>query len=401
MATSLGLDAVLSAVSGGAAAFRCRAEYQPAGGSGDKVFPPTYEGGKYAVEQRRIENTLIDCVLIDSVQAQANRMESALLDSHDRGKLPLPVLSVDFAAAGVPSVGRITSLDAPHRVADAILRDSLYKGKPFRQSDLGKRIDDVSLRNATPLFELCPTALVFGLWDSTGPKGGLGAKFARAIVSEIVGLDAVPGRKTSSRMDPLQVMLQAGPLYVAKEGGWTLDEDEAVKEKKVAVKLGKDGKPSEANHGNVTPTITDGGFTISKAIQTVVLSLPALRRLRFPVGGELDPAKEDAARAVLAALGLCAATLAGEVGCDLRSRCQLVPTAPFVWELIGKPGDAPVQFSLSSDDAIGLYCAAVEKAKAAKLPWSEDEIKLTPSSQLIELVKRSQALASNKQSEVE
>ncbi len=28
------------------------------------------------------------------------------------------------------------------------------------------------------------------------------------------------------------------------------------------VKLGKDGKPSEANHGNVKPSITKGGVTI-------------------------------------------------------------------------------------------------------------------------------------------
>lgn len=50
--TDLTLDIVKNAVAGTAAAFRCVTEYQPAGGPGDKVFPPTYEGGKYAEEER-------------------------------------------------------------------------------------------------------------------------------------------------------------------------------------------------------------------------------------------------------------------------------------------------------------------------------------------------------------
>ena len=41
----LTFDILKKAVAGTAAAFRCITEYQPAGGVGDKVFPPTYEGG--------------------------------------------------------------------------------------------------------------------------------------------------------------------------------------------------------------------------------------------------------------------------------------------------------------------------------------------------------------------
>jgi CRISPR-associated protein Csb1 len=39
--TTLTLDTLKAAVAGSAAAFRCVTEYQPAGGPGDKVFPPT------------------------------------------------------------------------------------------------------------------------------------------------------------------------------------------------------------------------------------------------------------------------------------------------------------------------------------------------------------------------
>ena len=46
------LQTLRGAVDGTAAAFRCVTDYQPSGGPGDKVFPPTYEGGKYATEER-------------------------------------------------------------------------------------------------------------------------------------------------------------------------------------------------------------------------------------------------------------------------------------------------------------------------------------------------------------
>jgi CRISPR-associated protein Csb1 len=462
MSQTLSLDDVRAAVSGGAAAFRCRTFLQPAGGEGDKVFPPTYEGGKYATEKRRLPEypEPIDCVLLDSVQSQANRMELALLDAWERTKdhpeaerrFPLPVITVAFPEdAGLQRVLRITSLEAPHRIADALLRDSLLNGKPFRKSDVGKRLDDVDNRNATVLFELCPTTLIFGMWDSTGPKGGLGAKFQRAMVSEIVGVNAKAGVKTSSRIDPAQIMLNAGPLFRRADGGWTLSPDNAMKKdgKLVLYKQskGKDvlwdpvkdkdkipdqGRPSTANHGNVTPTIDTrkdannntiyedepaaflredsplvvytgrrtpayvGGVTIAKAVQMTVISLPALRRLRFPMNGKATPKGDDVARTALAALGLCAATLAREQGCDLRSRCQLVPTEPVVWELIDKPlksGEKGTEYELSSDAAIKLLTGAVAAAKNAGLPWMDDELVLTPSPDLVALVKKSQELA--------
>ena len=79
----------------------------------------------------------------------------------------------------------MSSLEAPHRVADALFRDSLLDGVMFRKSDTGRVLDTADVRNAAGLFGLCPTALVFGLWDSTGPRGGLGAKFQR--VDDFVG----------------------------------------------------------------------------------------------------------------------------------------------------------------------------------------------------------------------
>jgi len=403
-----------------AAGFRCKAKLSPAGGPGDKVFPPTYAGAVYATEKRRLpgHEAPVDCVLLDSVQSQANRMEESLQDAIDDGRLRLPVIEVDFTKYWDPEnkdegladdmrlldpVGKVTSLQAPHRIADAILRDSLLDGQAFRETEAGKRVSMVSSRNATVLFELCPTALLLGMWDSTGPKGGLGAKFERALVSEIVGINAVYGVKTSSRIDPLAIQRNAGPLYASAnaEGvDWTLDEAQARQEKKKPIMLGRDGRPSEANHGNVVPALSDrdretgeylaGGVTIGHAEQTIVLSLPALRRLRFPVEGGKDT--DIAAQTVLAALGLCAAALADEAGLDLRSRCLLYSEDELTWELLDR-GAEEREFTLSADEAVELLNGAVEAAKKAGLPWREEPLELTPSDQLVKLVVKSQHLA--------
>ena len=417
MAKPLDLDTLSRAVSGSGVAFRCCVKLHPAGGEGTKVFPPTYAGAVYATEKRRLPDHAdpVECVLLDSVQSQANRMEEALQQALDAGKIKIPVVEVDFTPYFpghdqkedmrlLDPVGKVSSLQAPHRIADAILRDSLLDGKNFRQTEIGKRIGMVGIRDATALFEHCPTALVFGMWDSTGPKGGLGAKFERAMVAEIVGINAVYGVKTSSRIDPLGIQLKAGPLYARSDDiGWTLDESLAKKEKGKSVTLGKDGRPSEANHGNVTPSLSDrdretkeylaGGVTISHAEQTVVLSLPALRRLRFPVEGKYDNNRDNAARTVLAALGLCAAALAAEAGLDLRSRCLLWPCEPLTWKLLDKPGEPPTELGLSADAAIKLLNEAVKKAKALGLPWQDEAVELTPSDALVKLVVKSQQLA--------
>ena len=417
---TIDMQILKDAVRGTAAAFRCVTKYQPAGGPGDKVFPPTYEGGKYATEERVDPGTgeTQQCVLLDSVQSQANRMELALLEAHRARTVQLPLLVTRFNQEELLKKFSVTSLEAPHRVADALFRDSLLDGTIFRKSEKGRILDTAEVRNATGLFGLCPTALVFGLWDSTGPRGGLGCKFQRALVSEIVGYSAKEGKKTSSRIDPAEIMGNAATLYERSsksdnEPHWTLDE-------KATRKL-KTGRPSEANHGNVTPdfayskdprgqiihdTIIDskgqersvprivGGFTISKGVQTTVLSLSVLRRLRFPLNGATDsnPDTDLAARTALAALGLAAGTLA-RIDTDLRSRCQLFAEQEPVWELLDRPGKPPRESVLSPEDALKLLAAAIAEAKNAGLPW-DGKIELTPSPDLVELVRRSQELAS-------
>src|SRR5207237_1144970 len=162
---TLTFDTLKDAVAGSSAAFRLTLKLEAVS---PKVFPPTYEGGKYAQEHRYIPGYKytdpetgregpVPCVLLDSVPSQANP----------------------------------------------------------------KELDLLSTGYATPLLKYAPHCLVFGMWDSTGPRGGLGVKFARAIVSEVIGVNAVAGKKTSSRIDPLNIRVNAGVLYQGKNGGWT------------------------------------------------------------------------------------------------------------------------------------------------------------------------------------
>ena len=85
-------------------------------------------------------------------------------------------------------------------------------------------------------------------------------------------------------------------------------------------------------------------------------------------------------------------TLSLERGCDLRSRCLLFPEDALVFQLLETPGK-PEDFKLSSKEAIALYNEAVDAGKKAGLPWETAPIELTPSPQLVALVKKSQELA--------
>ena len=365
---------------------------------GEKVFPPTYEGGEYATEQRQVRNPkdgtvrAVDTVLLDSVQSQANRMEMALLRAYDAGRVKMPLLAVNFAGDGsdpmLAEIGRLTALEAPHRMCDAIFRDSVYQeGQPFRNSGPGERLNTAKATNATAVFELCPTALIFGFWDSTGPRGGLGAKVQRALVSEIVGYQSTSeGKRPSSRIDPLQIENNVD-IFAKTGGGWTFDQAEAEKNAKGEMVR---RKPSEINHGNITPSfrnkdkvLNHGGVTLAYAEQQTVLSLAALRRLRFPVGGALKAEVDLAARTVLAALGLAAICFLDEDGFDLRSRC-LLDGKPGVMQFVGR--GATKDFELSPDGAAKLVADAAAAAKGVGLPWPDDPLVLRPSSDLSQLV---------------
>ena len=433
MPDPLTLKILTDALTSRAAAFRCRRRLQPAAGQGTKIFPPTYAGAVYNVELRRVpgKDEPVPCVVVDSVQSQANRMEESLQQAVDDGRITIPVVRVKFPDATpgddeTPDypIGDVTSLQAPHRLADAILRDSTYNGKPFRQSEVGKLIDAASNANATPLYELGPTALVFGMWDSTGPRGGLGAKFERALVSEIVGVNcpyyydgrdvlqvgdnfkSLLPRRLGLRQDPLNVSRQALVRRRKKGGDWVNDDATKVDEKNGIL------QPSKLNHGNIpfgarnqqNPDSKDdnnAGVTVDYCEQAFTLSLIQLNRLRFPGSdSKQDKQRDLSARTVLAALGLCAAALASDEGMDLRSRCLLMPEEELTFDLLRGPKQSET-YALDAGAAVKLLNEAVAAAKGKGVTWREEPVDLQPSPELVKLVARSQRLAAQDQEATE
>jgi CRISPR-associated protein Csb1 len=405
---SLGLSELSAAVAGQAAAFRSITKLQPVGGDGDKVFPATYSGGAYATERRTLDGAVVDCVLIDSVQSQSNRAEEAFKHAIERGRIRLPLIEVTFEDINGnlrSPLPNLTSLDVPHRLADAILRDSvLPDGTRFSKSEHARRWGRSNLWNATPVYELCPTALLFGMWGSPEKPGGLGAKFERAYVSEIVAVDVVSNsQEKTEATDP-----DARKDIVNKRAGFRIDPLNASKN--VQIKQNEDGsyqvgigkmRPSEINHGNIPFETANTGIRFRYAEQTTVVSLGALRKLRFPVDSSDDPKIHDAGRTVLAALGLCAGVLAAEANTSLRSRCHLWPVEEREWELLERPGQPPLSFRMNGEQAIALLNEAVAAAEQMGLKWREDKIVLKPASELAQLIQQSQEAAGKEKAEGE
>jgi len=420
------------------AAFRRRQRLQPVGGQGDKIFPPTYPGegrntqARHVLERRRVEGADVWCALIDSVQSQANRLEEALLAAVREGAASLPYVTVDFSGAGLSGITEITSLDAPHRVYDAILRDSLLGNEPFPKSDIGHRLTEAKPGDATALLEVSPTALLFGAWNSTGEGGGLGAKFPRALVSEIAAMNVpveasgsretslkldqgeiefnwrvegdrqgggvdvrTAGRRTGSRIDPLGTLKKVR-IYQDKDdpNGWTSFPEQAAKAKGEPVlysgrkkSAGDAGAPAKINHGNITPSVQPLGVTCDYAEHMAVISFAGLRRLGFG-GGERDAA----GRAYLAALGLLALVEQDARGYALRSRCDLVCEGRAPLERVRADGEVE-GVSLERGAVRALYAEALGAARAVGFSMAEAPIRLTPQQKLIEIVRRSQELA--------
>ncbi|MBI4612486.1 MAG: type I-U CRISPR-associated protein Cas7 [Planctomycetes bacterium] len=456
-----------------AAAFRLRAKLSGAGGDGDKVFPPTYVGGVYAVEDRRIDGKVVRCALLDSVQSQANRLEELLLDAFlpnwrelDAGdtndtSCDLPVLAVH-----IDNHGWVTSLTAPHRIHDAIIRDSEIKegadGQQakvrFRDSTIGKKIVGARLHAATALYKYCPTALIFGTWDSTAGEGLDSAKIPRAVVSEIIGVDITPGVRTASRIDPLGIRAQSATVYRLKdrEDDWTLDETQAaVTEKGEKKKFGKKGKPSDINHGNVTPymprfdekevrkqnlgrlpdilestplelryelcsgdgrienrsafrsddvrirpgAVKPGGITMAYALHTWTLSLTQLRRLRFPPAPANHPSSGSAASPESdrddSARTVLAAVALYALALQQEKGYWLRSRCELVPEgsvALELIGGSGGSFSLGTAQVMrDVVNKAIQAATRSDLAWSQTVTRLAPTEKLQELVRASDA----------
>lgn len=366
MTTELMLDALRSKLADPEwAAVRVEATYQPSGGPGTRVYPPTFptegDDSPYLSEDRWRDGVLHKTRVLDQVPSQANRCEEAEAKAWRQGVISMPMLRMRHeGAASFELIG----LEAPHRAFDAYWRDCTLDGVKFDRTEIGKAILTASLADATALLTYDPATLVYGGWNSH--RKGRQAKFPRLYSSEMIGWDPAEGARKAGRMDPAN-------LSGSRSGDgddWTYSP---VSEKK------KDTKLSEIGHGNIAPKKPiHGGVTISEATRTAVLSLTATRRLGF---GSMAPAAVEAARALLIAFGLLGDRLAfGEAGLWLRSGCDLVMQSEQL-EWIGRGGVAE-SFTLSPSGAVQLYEEALQAALDAGVPLHLETVELKPNTAL-------------------
>lgn len=353
-----------AALEGDRALIRIRTTYQPAGGDGARIYPPTYpaDPGKspYVMETRTVDGAERHDVLLDGVPSQANRGELALLKGLRGGRFQIPLLEINHK--GAASVV-LTSLELPHRFADAYLRDSEIDGVKFDQTELGKAFQAASTDDMTTLFQHDPGSVVFGAWNSH--RKGRQAKFPRIYSSEIVGWDPQVGERMAGRMDPLNLTGNA------KRDGeeWSFV---AVGEKVKGERL------SEIGHGNIAPNPAHGGVTITSAQRFATVSFAGLDRLGL---GEASHEVSVAARTALAAYALLADRLAfTAASLWLRSGCELV-TIDDTLEWVNRGGSAD-SFTLNTADAIALFTYAARVVADAGLPFSLATVRLTPGKSL-------------------
>lgn len=364
-----------------AQALRSSVSLEPIDGPGGRIFPPTYPPAESDRDREKKPRHVVERlpdgrlrVLVDSVASQANRQEAALVAARDAETISFSDIYVDLTRTA-SGLDRLSATQMPHRLSDAILRDSEIGGVQFGKSSVGRSILSATPSDLTPLIEASPTSLVFGCWFS---QHGLARQFRlqRTTTSEIWATDAVLGQSVGSRIDPLGI--EKLKLYETADGDWTALEAKAV-EKGGKAKQHPKKRPSEVNHGNIAPSIREQGITAENITLKWALSLAAVRRLRFG-GGDRDVAGQ----CYVMALGILARVLDHQSGYSLRSRCDLISKGALTFDVIDVSGEVHSQ-SLSASDAVRLLADAEKGMEAAGLKVNQT-IDAQPSQKLVDLI---------------
>ena len=294
---------------------RIDTELVPLGGPGSPVKPAVYKGGTYQQGRRWAapddpESTPI--IVIDNVPSQANRLEHALRRHRESIAIPEFILDLsDMAHLPAHLPRRLSSLEFPHRNADAYLRDAELDGKDFIKTDLGKEIFGATAQTCGPLMAWFPQALLYGFWQSHLGKKRHNSKHARAWVSEIVGWQPA---STDTRV----LGLKGDVLNLNTDETVTSNPDDRTRwdiGKGKKVDGDKSDKLSEIGHGQVPFMGKDASVaavSFARVTQRATVSFAQLRRISLgrPQSGKTDAA----ARALLVALGLHAHQLAFDRG---------------------------------------------------------------------------------------
>ena len=320
-------------------------------------------------------------IVIDNVPSQANRLEEALRRHRDSVKLPELVLDLtDVGSLPAHLPRRISSLEFPHRNADAYLRDAQLDGTDFTRTDLGRAIFEATPRTCGPLVAWFPQALLYGFWQSHLGKKRQNTKHARVWVSEIIGWS--PAAK-----DTKVLGLKGDALNLSTDEAITSNPDDRMRwdiGKAEKVEGGKKDKLSEIGHGQVPfmgEEATAAAVSFARVSQRATVSFAQLRRITL--GADHSADADAAARALLVALGLHAHVLAFGRGFALRSGADLRPaTVMPTW--LGSSGDEACTIG-NADATRELLQAAVDHAESTGVPldgWGEPPLKLVPKENL-------------------
>ena len=293
----------------GPVALTLRQTLIPVEQSDSVVFPPTYANIGYNVD---ILSDGTKVATIDSVGAQANRMEPLFADAPLSGLIPQ--IWIQYGEGKKCSI-----LDIGHRLGDALIRCA---GKPVNSQDDAKSLKTEAEEafqqflndgDASGIARLAPTSLVFGVWDSRNTQ----AKLPR-IVQAIIRAWDIEELKRSSQYNP--------PVEYAELEVFSEDEK----------KKASDGKSplAKRGYGYHPATRQHGGIVVRGDIRRdVTINLTALRRLKGTTHEE-----EKNLRSYIFGLSLVAATT--QLDEFLRQGCLLVPDpdSPGTWEQVRRDG---------------------------------------------------------------
>ena len=363
---------------------RIDAELEPISGPGGQVKPAVYEGGAYQHDQRWASPTdekPTPVIVIDNVPSQANRLEDALRRSRQSAGLPefvLDLSSIPGLPAHLPK--QISSLQFPHRNADAYLRDALLNDQDFLQTDLGLSIINATASECGPLMAWFPQALIYGFWQSHLGKKRANTKHARAWVSEIIGWNpaATETRSMGLKGDPLNLSTDAKINSDPSDRlEWTIGQGQRVEG-------GKSDKLSEIGHGQVPfmgKDATAATVSFVRITQRATISFAQLRRISL--GPDGNPEADVAARALLVALGLYAHGVAFGGGFALRSGAEFrTRKSTATW--LGADGDEVCELG-DAETLRALLAGARDRAGQGGVPldgWGAAPVVLTPKDNL-------------------
>lgn len=357
---------------GGPAAIVIHELLEPVEGPAGVFFPPTYAAaedknkfaGGYNIDVFPTDETAIaaataamirdgrlkptidlfpaspNVCLVDSVGAQANRIEPIFAKPKYRDLVPQVIIKVGDKS--------INLLFAGHRAGDALVRFS-KAGETIWEAFRSLLHNG----NAEPMAKIAPTSLVFGVWDSRGTQ----AKVPRAFRS-VVRAYNVQKLSRSAQFNRATKFVEEGAISEALDSG---DGD-----KNPLSREGFKDSPATATHGGV--------IACGEIRREITINLSAIRRLRAAATDatldDVDGESNLRVRRYILGLSLVAATATSDDLFDLREGCQLrqKPGTQTIWEAIPYRGSNEPISPPTDENALNYATIVAQEIGVIDLP---------------------------------